>query len=319
MHEVPPTPVSEMRAPLHPRGANRGTAVPYDFRHPTKLSREHVRLLQMAYETFARRLTTVLTGGLRQVCVVSLAEISQLTYDDYISGLSTPTLMVPIDVPPLAGTGVLEFSLPVALATVDHLLGGPGGVQQTRGLTDIETTLVTGVVDQILGVLRYAMESIVVIEPVAGPIEYNPPFLQAASASDPVIVGQFDLAIGRESCRMTLCLPLPELLPLLIAHRPRDVAPLVDAGAPQAARRLRERIGDVDIEVSVRFKPAQLSPARILNLAVGDLIVLDHRVGAPLSIDVGGAVVAFGVAGKSGPHLAALVVDTPVPPLKELV
>ena len=72
MQEVPPSSVSDMRTPLHPRGANRGAAVPYDFRHPTKLSREHVRLLQMAYETFARRLTTVLTGGLPVLLLLGL-------------------------------------------------------------------------------------------------------------------------------------------------------------------------------------------------------------------------------------------------------
>jgi len=39
------------------RTSNRSTTgpVPYDFRRPTKLTREHVRMLQMAYETFARR------------------------------------------------------------------------------------------------------------------------------------------------------------------------------------------------------------------------------------------------------------------------
>ena len=67
--DVPNRIATELRpAPPARASGQRGTPIPYDFRHPTKLAREHVRLLQMAYETFARRLTTVLTSGLRQVC-----------------------------------------------------------------------------------------------------------------------------------------------------------------------------------------------------------------------------------------------------------
>jgi flagellar motor switch protein FliM len=312
--DVPPSSVSELRTKTRSRTGNRDSVVTYDFRHPTKLSREHVRLLQMAYETFARRLTTVLTSGLRQVCLVTVTDITQQSYDEYVNSLATPTLMVPVQALPLAGTGVLELSLPVALAAIDHMLGGPGGNQPNRSLTDIETTLLDGLLEQILSALRYAMESIVVLEFQSRPIEYNPQFLQAASAADPVVVGEFDLAIGEQRCRLTLCLPLGPLLPVL-THRPREATQLGADAATKLA--LRDRLSELDMEVTVRFRSVQLSPARILELAVGDVVVLDHRVGGPLSIEVGGAPIAYGVAGKSGQRLAALVVDNPVLPSKE--
>jgi flagellar motor switch protein FliM len=317
--DVPNSTVSELR----PRTQRRASGVPgepvaYDFRHPTKLAREHVRLLQMTYETFARRLTTVLTSGLRQVCQVTVREVTQQSYDDYIGGLATPTLMVPIDVAPLSGTGVLEMSLPITLAAIDHMLGGPGGNQQNRGLTDIEATLLDGLLDQILGVLRYAFESIIAIQPHAGPIEYNPPFLQAASAADAVVVGEFDMTVGREQSRLTLCLPLASLLPVLIAQRPREVEPLgLKSSVELAGRRVRQRLGDVTVEVGVRFHPVGLTPTRLMNLAVGDVLVLDHRFGAPLTVEVDGTAFVQAMAGKSGTRLAALVIDSPVPSAKE--
>jgi len=59
------------------RTSNRSTTgpVPYDFRRPTKLTREHVRMLQMAYETFARRYTTLLTSSLRVASQITLIAI----------------------------------------------------------------------------------------------------------------------------------------------------------------------------------------------------------------------------------------------------
>ena len=285
--------------------------VPYDFRRPSKLSREHIRALQMAYETFARRMTTLLTSSLRQVCQVTITDISQQSYEEYVTGLEAQTLLVPLTLPPLAGTGVLEFSLPTALTAIDHMLGGPGGQQAARTLTDIETTLIRGLLDQITHTLRYALEPIAAVTPTLGPIEYNPQFVQAAGATDAVVIGEFDLLVGNERCVMTLCFPLASLLPKLMAQRPRDGADSEDATAAAAlARRLRDRLGDVPLDVSIRFAPVSLSPDRILTLAEGDLLTLDHRSGAPLTVQAGGISFGSAVAGKSGNRLAALVVDT---------
>ena len=201
----------------------------------------------------------------------------------------------------------------VALAAIDHLLGGPGGTQQARTLTDIEISLFGGLIDQMLSVLRYSLEPVIAIEPSAGPIEYTPQFLQAASAADAVIVAEFAMAIGKEECRLTVCVPLAPLLPRLATHRPRDAALEDSASAIAAAsRRMRNRLGDVKLDVSVRFEPVLLTPARILALAVGDVLPLGHRVGAPLNVDADGVTFARAIAGKSGTHLAALVVGTPV-------
>jgi flagellar motor switch protein FliM len=307
---VPNSPLSAAVDAARLLPGTRDGIVVYDFRRPTKLSREHVRTLQIAYGTFARRLTTLLTSGLRQVCQVSVVEISQQSYDEYVSGLESQTLMVPFTAAPLAGTCVLQFSLPVALAAVDYMLGGPGGEQLPRPLTDIETTLVRGLLEQMAGVLRYSLEPVVAVTPVLGPIEYNPQFVQAASATDAMIVAELEMVVGSEQCRATLCMPLAPLLPLLIAQRPR-AADEDHEGAAVATQRMRERLGEVPLEVSVEFHPVTLSPARILALREGDLLVLDHRPGVPLTLRAGGNVYAHAIAGRSGNRLAALIVDTP--------
>jgi flagellar motor switch protein FliM len=310
---VPANPVSELRGAARTPSGPRGKVVtPYDFRRPTKLSREHVRMLQIAYETFARRLTTLLTSGLRQVCSVTVVDITQQSYEEFVTGLAPLTLMAPIAVPPLAGTGVLEFSLPTALTAIDHMLGGPGGTQLARPLTDIETTLLRGLLEQMIGVLRYSFEPIVAIDPELGAIEYNPQFVQAAGATDGVVVAAFDMVVGSESCRATLCLPLAPLLPRLMAQRVRsDGGADARLAAETAALRLRERLGDVPVDVTVLFHPVALSPSRILSLAEGDVLPLRHRVGVPLTVQAGGITFAQAIAGKSGSLLAALIVDDP--------
>src|ERR1700761_308461 len=58
-------------------GRDNTDIVLYDFRRPTKLSRDHVRVLQMSFETFARRLGTLLTSSLRVLSQINLLAIDQ--------------------------------------------------------------------------------------------------------------------------------------------------------------------------------------------------------------------------------------------------
>jgi flagellar motor switch protein FliM len=294
------------------RSAPTQGAAPYDFRRPTKLSREHTRTLQMSYEVFARRLTTQLTSGLRQVCQVSLVAIEQQSYEEYIAGLANTTLVSVLTMEPLPGTAILEFSVPTALACVDYLLGGPGGEQPTRTLTDIETTLLKGVIDQMLGVLKYALEANIGADPILSSIEYNPQFVQTASGTDTMVVGSFEMRIGSQVCLATLCIPFASLLPKLPTGRDKRGTSATELLAHEkAANRIRAAIAGTPIDVVVQFESVTLTPAQIMALVPGDVVPLGHGVTTPLAVEAGGQTFAYALAGRQGSRLAGLVVGTP--------
>src|SRR3954462_13530565 len=79
----------------------------YDFRRPTKHSREHVRVLQIAQEAFARQATTILQPFLRAGPRLELVGIEQLAYDDYLATLPNPASTTTFPLEPLAGKGLL--------------------------------------------------------------------------------------------------------------------------------------------------------------------------------------------------------------------
>jgi flagellar motor switch protein FliM len=286
---------------------------PYDFRRPTKLSRDHVRSLQIVFETFARQWSTLLTSSLRAVAQVSVVSIEQLTYDEYVSTLSSPTVVNVMAVEPLAGAGILEFSLGSAMITVDHMLGGPGSsAQPERPLSDIESGLLRTLVDRILGELRYAFDGLARIEPKVSSVEYNPQFAQAASAADVVVVARFDLRLGPHESSATLCLPFAELFPLLEAALGHGVTSEREQAARAAARRALETgLEAVPVEVAVRFRPAWVTPATLGVLQPGDVLPLKHHVAAPLAVSAADVTFAHAVAGAQGRRLACLVVDNP--------
>ena len=299
--------------PLSGRGRSNAAEGPalYDFRRPTKLSREHVRTLQIVFETFARQWTTLLTSSLRTVAHVNVASIEQLTYDEYVSTLTNPTMVNVLSVEPLAGAGILEFSLSNAMISVDHMLGGPGsGVQPTRPLSDIESSLLRQLVTRVLGELRYAFEPIVRMEPQVTSVEYNPQFAQAASAADVVVVASLDMRVGPDESVATVCLPFASLFPLLERALGHGVTSDRERQVRANARRdLEVGLQSVPVEVSVGFRPTAVTPRTLVDLAVGDVLRLQHPVAAPLSVTAADVTFAHAVAGVQGHHLACLVVD----------
>ena len=91
---APATPAATpVDVPAGSDGRRRGEPRTYDFRRPTKLSREHVRVLQIAQEAFARQATTILTTFLRAGARLELVGIEQSSYDDYIVTLPNPVFI----------------------------------------------------------------------------------------------------------------------------------------------------------------------------------------------------------------------------------
>jgi flagellar motor switch protein FliM len=287
---------------------------PYDFRRPTKLSREHIRTLQIAYETFARQFATLLTTTLRAVSQVSLLSIEQLSYDEYISSLSSPTIVSMFTIDPLPGTALLEFSLSTGMACIDHMLGGPGGPQPQRPLSEIETPLLNGLIERTLGELRYAFEPIAVLKPEMTAIEYNPQFAQAGAASDAVIVASFELRVGTEECVATICLPFQSIFPKLQADQNATVLTESQRRARELAyRNVLSGLEGAPIEVSVKFQPVLMNPADLIGLSPGDVVPLAHPTSAPLAVTTAGITFAHAVPGSQGTRLACLVVQSPSP------
>lgn len=288
------------------------SASPYDFLRPIKLPREHLRTIQISYETFAHRMATLLTSSLRVVCRANLASIEQLSYEEHVFALANPTVLVPLSLDPLPGNALFELSLPTALSFIDHLLGGSGGPQPQRLLSDIETPLLRDLLDEILGELRSSLEPALVLTPKLGTLEYNPQLVQTSAGSDAVVVSYFELSIDDEQTAISLCVPLQSILPSLDRHRDQMTFSARERATRDAAREtVSERLRDVPIGVSVRFRPVRLQPAQLLDLRPGDVVPLAHMTNNPLEITAAGQVFGHAVASRRGGQLACLVVDGP--------
>ncbi|WP_231556234.1 flagellar motor switch protein FliM [Cryobacterium sp. MLB-32] len=278
----------------------------YDFRRPTTLAREHGRVLELAFETFARQWGTQLTARVRLLCQVTCDLVLMQTYDEYAASLPSTTAMVLCSIDGIDAKTVMQFPTRTALSWVDHMLGGNGSkaTKEERKFTPIEQALVRHLVEEGLEDLRYSLGDLLLTDVTMDGIQYNSQFAQAAATGDLMIVATFGIRTGNETPVIaTIAIPEHALMPQLGEANPKSLA-------ENARERLEQQLAFVPVEVSLRLNPIQVLPNRILTLAVGDVLAIPHPQHRPLELVVNSQVLATAAVGVNGSRLACIVIDT---------
>jgi flagellar motor switch protein FliM len=276
----------------------------YDFRRPTTLAREQSRVLELAFETFARQWGTQLTAKVRVVSRVHLDQVLMQTYDQYASSLPATTAMVLCSLEGVAARAVIQFPTSAALSWVGRMLGGAGTIPAPdRKFTGLEQAIVRQLIVDALEDLRYSLGALLTADMEVETIHYNSQFAQAAATNDLMIVARFGISVGPIATTATVAFPADVLMAELgQKHR--------DHGLANPAELIRSQVHAVPVDVALRLKAAPISPRAVLDLAVGDLIALRHPHHKPLDIVVGDQIIGSAAVGANGSRLACVVVDT---------
>ncbi len=295
------------------RSKKSGPPEVYDFRRPMTLAREHGRVLEMAFETYARQWGNQLSARLRALSVVTLESVAMHSYEEYVRSLPQTTVMVLCNVEPGRNTAVVQVPGAMVMSWVDLLLGGPGtpSGDVDRELTDIEFQLVRSVLQHSLADIGYAFASVLPLEASVGSVQYNPQFVQVVPASVPVIVASFTLRVAETEQTATMMLPAELLLTALRAGESADSRSDDEVAAhAEALASLARGVEDVPVPVSVRFSPVTVRPTQIIGLTVGAVLQLGHPTARPLDVVVDDVVLARAAAGTQGTRLACRIVTS---------
>ncbi|GAB2518138.1 flagellar motor switch protein FliM [Paramicrobacterium agarici] len=279
----------------------RAFAEVYDFGRPATLAREHSRVLELAFETFARQWATQLTAKIRVRSHVTSEQLSMLTYDEYAASLPSTTAMVICTFPDTDHKAVVQFPLSAALSWIIQMLGGrPVTIDDERTFTPIEQALVRRLMSDALEDLEYSFNRLLPDGIAVSAMHYNSQFAQAAASSDLVIVSWFSIRVGDLVSPASIMLPSELVVPRLSSVNPTTP---VD-NAPDLMRR---QVQHTPVELALRLSPVTLTPREVLDFSVGDVITLPHSHDKPLELVVDGQVVAAAAVGSNGSRLACVV------------
>ncbi len=283
----------------------------YDFKRPDKFSKEQIRTVSIMHETFARLTTTALSAQLRSMVHVHVASVDQLTYEEFIRSIPNPTTLGIINMDPLKGSAVLEIDPAVTFTIIDRLFGGKGeGAKVTRDLSDIEQSVMEGIIVRILGNLREAWSQVIDLRPRLGQIETNPQFAQIVPPTEMVVLVTLETKVGEVEGMMNFCIPYLTIEPIISKLSAQYMYSSVRSGATtENLNILKERISTIDVPVVAEIGNMNLTVRDVLSLRRGDVIRLPNvRMGDPMVLKVGNREKFLCRPGVVGNKLAVQIV-----------
>lgn len=284
----------------------------YDFKRPDKFSKEQLRTVSNMHETFARLTSTSLSAQLRSLAHVHVASVDQLTYEEFIRSIPTPTTLAIINMDPLKGTAVLEIDPAITFTMIDRLFGGTGatGGKVNRDLTDIEQSVMEGIIVRILANMREAWTQVIDLRPRLGQIETNPQFASIVPPNEMVVLVTMETKIGEEEGMMNICIPYITIEPVVSKLSSQFwFSSVRKSSTTQYLGTLKEKLNDVDMDVIAEIGTIDLPIKDVLGLRVGDVVRLSNiRVGEPLTLSVGTKKKFYCQPGVVGKKMAVQVI-----------
>ncbi|MGN0756065.1 flagellar motor switch protein FliM [Treponema sp.] len=285
----------------------------YDFRRPDKFSKEQIRTVSNMHETFARLTTTSLSAQLRTLVHVHVASVDQLTYEEFIRSIPTPTTLAVINMDPLKGNAVLEIAPEITFIIIDRLFGGSGdtGGKVNRDLTDIEQSVMEGIIVRILANMREAWTQVIDLRPRLQQIETNPQFAQIVPPSEMVILVTLEIKIGEEAGMMNICIPYITIEPIVSKLSSSFwFSSVRRISTTQYLGTLKEKLADVEMELVADIGSINVPIRDVLSLRTGDVIRLNTiKVGEPLTLSVGSKKKFYCQPGVVGKKVAVQIIE----------
>ena len=262
----------------------------YDFKRPDKFSKDQIRTVSIMHETFARLTTTSLSAQLRSLVHVHVASVDQLTYEEFIRSIPNPTTLAVVDMDPLKGSAILEIDPAITFSIIDRLFGGQGeGAKFSRELTDIEQSVMEGIIVRVLGNLRESWSTVIDLRPRLGGIETNPQFAGIVPPSEMVVLVTLETKVGEVEGMMNLCIPYLTIEPIISKLSAQYWYSSVRRGTTtENLNILRDRLATVAVTLSAEIGNMDITVRDVLALRPGDIIRLDSvRVADSMPLKVG--------------------------------
>jgi flagellar motor switch protein FliM len=262
----------------------------YDFKRPDKFSKEQIRTISMMHDTFARLTTTSLSAQLRSMVHVHVASVDQLTYEEFIRSIPTPTTLAIINMDPLKGNAILEIDPAVTFSIIDRLFGGSGeGTKSQHELTDIESAVMEGIIVRILGNMREAWTQVIDLRPRLGQIDTNPQFAQIVPPTDMVVLVTLETKVGDVEGMINFCIPYLTIEPIIGKLSTQFWFSTVHRGTTtENLNVLKDKLATIDVDVVAEIGKINIPVREVLSLRLGDVVRLyNTRIGDPYSLNIG--------------------------------
>ncbi len=273
--------------------------IPYDLTNQDRIIRGRMPTLEIINDRFARIFRTSISSALRKVVDVSTTSIDMIKFGEFMRSLPVPTSLHIFRMEPLRGYAIMVIETRLVFNLVDSFFGGTGKSDikiEGRDFTPIEHRVTRRVVEMALDDLEKAWKPVHEVHMSYSRSEINPQFAGIVAPSDVVVVVKFDLEMEQTAGTIIVCMPYSTLEPIrnkLYAGFQSDQLE-VDYNW---MRRFKEQLKEAEVNITVTLGSTRLTGRELLNLSVGDTVVLEQDITDPVMIMVQGVPKFWGLPG----------------------
>ena len=273
----------------------------YDFNRPAKLSKEHLRTLEIIFEHYGRLLSTSLPAYLRKNVQIEVISAEATIYQEFTNSLTNPVLLGIVDFSPLSGNIVIEMAEKLGYTIVDRMLGGLGApLEKAREFSEIELAIIEKIFTVCVNLLTEPWANVVKLEARLQRIETNSQFAQIISPSETSAIVTMNMRIGNVEGMINVCLPYDVIEPVIDKLNTKYWYSTIKDKDKSATRALVEvAIARARIPVKAELGRSTISVQDFVNIQKGDIIKLNTRVNDELCVYVGNIRKFFALPGTA--------------------
>ncbi len=285
----------------------------YDFRMPRKFTKEQLKSVEGIFETYARVVSSYLTGLLRLYCKVEVLQIEEQRYNEFNNALPDYVLLSTIDMgiedeDVMETSVIMQISNPVTYCMIDRLMGGDGQFTEiNRDFTEIEVGLMTNVINKLTASLKQAWDPFIEIHPKLTNVETNARVLQSIAPDDVVILVMLELEIRKIKNTISICIPALNLESMMAKFSDRFAKNGKKFDINKDNERREEILNGIKnskLKIDAILSETQVDLYDILTLQPGDIIPLNMSISDNVTVKIGEHIWFDGKLGEKNDHKA---------------
>ena len=274
------------------------------------VSYERLPMLEIVFDRLVRLMTTSLRNFTSDNVEVSLDNISSIRFGDYLNSIPLPAILAVFRAEELDNFGLLTVDSNLIYSIVDVLLGGRRGTAalriEGRPYTTIERVLVQRMVEVILNDAAAAFEPLTPVHFNLDRLETNPRFAAIARPANAAILVKLRIDMEDRGGRVELLLPYATLEPIRKLLLQQFLGEKFGRDNIWEGHLATELWG-TQVEVRAVLDEQHVPLSTILNLEVGQTLMLNATPDSDVNVRCGSIPLTKGRMGRRGSNIAVRV------------
>lgn len=274
---------------------------------------ERLPMLDIVLDRLVRLMTTSLRSFMSGNVEVGIEQTASICFGDYLDSIPPPAIVAVFRAEQLDNFGFVTVDSNLIHSAVAAFFGSRRGGVPARaegGPTTTERMLVTRMIELVLADARQAFSPLTDVDFKLDRIETDPRAAAIASPPDAVIVVKLRIDMEDRSGRLELVLPYSEPIRKMLLRQPMGEKLGRDS---IWEGNLASELWATRLEVRAVLDELKRPLGQLLDLEVGDTLMLDALPDAQVKLKCGAVDLCVGRVGRMG-HSLAVRVERPIAP-----